>query len=51
MLRLTNGASMVAMNEGSLFPIIDLAPATATQIAPLRRSSRWFFLYALATIS
>jgi hypothetical protein len=39
------------MNEGSVFPIIDLPPATATQIAPLRRSSRWFFLYALATIS
>ena len=39
---------MATTNEGSVFPIIDLAPATATQIAPLPRSSRWFYLYALA---
>jgi hypothetical protein len=39
---------VVTMNEGSVFPIIDLPPATATQIAPFRRSSRWSCLYALA---
>jgi hypothetical protein len=32
---------MVTMNEGSVFPIIDLAPATAAQIATLGQTCPW----------